>query len=86
MRTTVDIPDELYHQAESTAAREGIPVGILIAQALRVALNRTPPADRGRIVFPLHHSARPGALSAAQVKAAEETVFQQEDIARGCTM
>jgi hypothetical protein len=82
MRTNVDIPDELFQQAESKAAREGIPVGHLIAEALRLALGETPLAGRQRIAFPLHHSARPGALSVGEVRAAEETVTQQEDAAR----
>ena len=67
MRTAVDIPDELYHQAESKASWEGVPVGDLIAQALRLALGQPPLAGRQRIAFPLHHSARPGTLSDTQV-------------------
>ena len=82
MRTTVDIPDELYQQAESKAAREGIPVGHLIAQALRLALGQTPMGGRQRIAFPLHHSARRGTLSVEQVRAAEEAAARQEDAAR----
>lgn len=83
MRTTFDIPDELYQQAESKAAREGIPVGDLIAQGLRLALRETPVAGRQRIAFPLIHSARPGTLGVEQVRAAEEAAAQQEDAARG---
>ena len=82
MQTTIEIPDELYRQAESRAAREGIPVGELIAQGLRLALGRTPPAGRRRISFPLHRSTRPGALSVESVCAAEEAAAQQEDSAR----
>jgi len=82
MRTTVDIPDELYQQAESKAAREGVPVGDVIAQALRVALREAPLAGRRRIAFPLVHSARPGTLGVEQVRAAEEAAAQQEDTAR----
>ena len=82
MRTIVDIPDDLYQQAELKAAREGIPVGLLIAQALRLALGQMPRAGRQRIAFPLHHSARPGTLSVEQVRAAEEAAVQQEDAAR----
>jgi hypothetical protein len=82
MRTTIDIPDELFQQAESRAAREGIPVGYLIAEALRLALGDAPSTGRRRIAFPLHHSARPGALSVGEVRAAEETAAQQEDAVR----
>jgi hypothetical protein len=83
MQTTVDIPDELYQQAESKAAREGVPVGQLIAQALRLALDETRVGGRQRIGFPLHHSACPGTLSVGQVRAAEEAAARQEDAARG---
>jgi hypothetical protein len=82
MRTTVDIPDELYRQAESKAAREGVPVGDLIAQALRRALGESPVAGRQRIAFPLIHSAQPGTLGVEQVQAAEEAAAKQEDAAR----
>jgi hypothetical protein len=77
MRTTVDIPDELYQQAESKAAREGIPMGRLIAQALRRALSEPAVIPRQRIAFPLHHSARPGTLNNEQVGAAEYRPGQQ---------
>ena len=82
MRTTLDIPDELYQQAESKAARDGVPVGHLVAEALRLALGQSPPACRQRTAFPLHHSARPGTLSVEQVRATEAVVAQQEDAAR----
>ncbi len=83
MRTNVDIPDELYRQAESKAAQEGIPMGALIAQGLRLALSEMRMGGRERIAFPLHHSARPGALTVEDVRAAEEGAAQQEDAVRG---
>ncbi len=86
MRATVEIPDELYQEAESKAAQEGIPVGDLIAQVLRLALGEARPIGRQRIAFPLQHSARPGALSAGAVRAAEEAVAEQEDVARAGTL
>ena len=86
MRTTVDIPDELYVQAESKAAREGIPVGDLIARVLRLALAEAPLSGHQRIAFPLLHSAQPGALSVAEARAAEDAASQQEDTARGSTL
>lgn len=86
MGTTVHIPDELYKQAESMAAREGIPVAELVARGLRLALDATRLAARGRVVFPLHHSARPGVLSLERVRAAEEAAARQEDDARAGTV
>jgi hypothetical protein len=79
MLTTIDIPDELFLQAEAKAAQKGVPVGDLIAQALHLALVETSAAGRHRIAFPLHHSARPGTLSFEEVRTAEETTTQQED-------
>ncbi len=83
MRTTVEIPDDLYRQAESKAAREGIPVGDLIAQGLRLALGKSPLPKGRRISFPLHHSNHPGALSVETVRAAQQAAANQEDAARG---
>jgi hypothetical protein len=43
---------------------------------------QTPRAARGRIAFPLIHSAQPGTLSSEAVRAAEEAAILQEDRAR----
>jgi hypothetical protein len=82
MRTTVDIPEDLYRQAQSKAAQTGIPVGELVACVLRRALGETPPGKRQRMSFPLVHSARPGVLSVQQVPDAEEAAALQEDATR----
>jgi hypothetical protein len=82
MRTTVDIPDDLYQVADAAAAREGIPLHDLITQGLRLAVGETRPAGHGRIGFPLLHSARPGTLNAEEVRAAENHAIEQEDAAR----
>ncbi len=34
MKTTVDIPDALFRQAKSAAAEQGIPLRVLISEAL----------------------------------------------------
>lgn len=86
MQTVVDIPDDLYRQADVVAAREGIPLRDLIAQGLRLALGETRPAGHQRVAFPLVHSACPGALSVEGVLAAEESLSKQEDAARAGTM
>jgi hypothetical protein len=82
MQTTVDIPDELFRQAESQAARDGIPVDHLIARALRVALGGAPLPGRRRVAFPLIHSAQPSTLSVEEVHAAEQRAAAGEDAAR----
>jgi len=76
----------LYQQAESKAAREGIPVDDVMAHALRSALGETHKGSHQRIAFPLHHSVRPRTLGGDEVRAAEEATAQQEDAARAGTL
>jgi plasmid stability protein len=63
MRTTVDIPDRVYRQLKSRAAREGRSTRALILKAVQEVLK----ADRrkgGRPVsLPIVRSRRPGALA-----------------------
>ena len=80
MRTTVDIPDDLYRQAKSEAALRGKRLRELMEEGLRRVLGlpvRAPGA--GRIEFPLHHSRHPGALSLADVDRGEEEVRLDAD-------
>ena len=44
MKTTVEIPDALFREAKSYAARRGVPFREVVAQGLRLALepSRTP--------------------------------------------
>lgn len=86
MQTIVELPEDLYRRAESTASREGIPVDVLIAKALQVALGQSAPASGQRITFPLHHSSRPGTLTVEQIAAAEDGMNHDEDAARAGTM
>ena len=62
MRTTVDIPDGLYRQLKSRAAREGSSTRALILRAVKQILK----ADRrkaGRPVsLPIVRSKRPGTV------------------------
>ncbi len=75
MKTTVEIPDELFREAKATAARNGSKLKDLVADGLRLALGQVPPTKR-RSRFPLIPG-RPGAarLTAAhvdEVEAAED--------------
>jgi metal-responsive CopG/Arc/MetJ family transcriptional regulator len=84
MRTTVDIPDDLYRQAETVAASRGIPVRELIVEALRLVLT-TPwvAQETRRVRFPLIRSVRSGSMSVDAVRRAEEQSFVDEDSSRG---
>ena len=82
MRTAIEIPDDLLELARQSAARVGIAVDEVIAQALRVALATTPRAGGKRTAFPLHHSQSKGTLTAGDVRAAMDATDIEEDAAR----
>jgi hypothetical protein len=86
MRTTVNLPDDLLEQAKAQAAQEGLRLRDLIERGLRLALAETRQGKTRRLTFPLLRSSRPGALTAAAVRAAEETAAQQEDASRADVM
>lgn len=80
MRTTVDIPDELYRQAKSQAALQGVRLRDLIEDGLRRVLGMPSAREKPRRVkFPLHRSRQPGALSAQDVRKAEDQAVLDED-------
>ncbi len=84
MRTTVDLPDDLYRQAKAEAALRGTPVRDLIEEGLRRVLASPSIAQEARRVsFPLIHSARPGSMSVDAMRRAEEQSFADEDLSRG---
>lgn len=62
MRTTVDIPDSLYRELKSKAAREKRSVKQLILRGVEVELRGKVKKRRRRVTFPLVPSKRPGTL------------------------
>jgi hypothetical protein len=82
MRTTIEIPDDLFQKAKAQAALEGVRLRDLIERGLRLALAEPTPSAPRRVHFPLHRSRRPGALSAVDVRRAEEQVQRDEDASR----
>jgi hypothetical protein len=82
MRTTIEIPDDLFRKAKAQAALEGVQLRDLIERGLRLALADPAPSVHRRVNFPLHRSRRPGALSAIEVRRAEEQVQRDEDASR----
>ncbi len=85
MRTTVDLPDDLYRQAKAQAALAGVHLRDLVEEGLRTVLGGLPKAESPRrVVFPLHHSRNPGVLSVKDVRKAEtEAERRHEDVGRG---
>ncbi len=75
MRTTVDIPDPLYRELKSRAAREGCSVKELILRGVEGELHVTHKPRRKRIVLPLIASKRPGTLELDNAKIFEIIPF-----------
>lgn len=46
MKTTLEIPDNLFRQAKAAAARQGIPLCELVTEAIADRLGRKPDQDR----------------------------------------
>ena len=62
MRTTVDIPDSLYQELKSKAAREKRSVKEIILRGVESEVDSRSKKKRRRVVLPLIRSKRPGAL------------------------
>jgi len=75
MKTTVEIPDELFREAKATAARDGCKLKDLVVEGLRIVLGKSKPAGR-LLKFPLIPGNPKSALLTAarvrEVEAAEE--------------
>ena len=63
MRTTIDIPDEMYRELKSRAALEGATVKQLILRSVARDQEQARPArPRRRLTFPLVQSKEPKSL------------------------
>jgi hypothetical protein len=60
MRTTVDIPDGIYRQLKSRAAREGSSTRALILKGVKSVLKADRPKAEVRVSLPIVRSKRPG--------------------------
>jgi hypothetical protein len=75
MRTTVDIPDALYRQLKSKAAREKCSVKELILRGVEVELRARRRRRSRSVVFPLVPSTLPGTLDIDNAKISELIPF-----------
>jgi len=79
MKTTVEIPDELFREAKATAARNGSKLKDLVADGLRLVLGKPKPGGR-HLRFPLiPGSAGTARLTAARVSEVEAVEDRDED-------
>ncbi len=66
MRTTLDLPDELFRELKATAARRGTSLKTLLRKAVEEELARAAmPHKQRRLRFPLLNSRQPGTLDLA---------------------
>lgn len=75
MRTTVDIPDHVYRELKSKAARENRTVKELILQSVEVELRVRPRKRSRRVSLPLIASKAPGTLEIDNVRIYEIIPF-----------
>ena len=68
MRTTVDIPDALYRELKSKAAREKRSVKELILRSVEVELRPRSKKRTRRVIFQLVPSKAPGTLDIDNAK------------------
>ncbi|KAA6458184.1 hypothetical protein DYQ86_19880 [Acidobacteria bacterium AB60] len=63
MRTTVDIPDDIYRDLKIKAVQEKLPVRQIILRSIQRELGANESQPVRKLQLPLIHSARPGTLS-----------------------
>ncbi len=80
MKTTIEIPDELFREAKARAATEGIKLKDLVADALSARLRAPSNSQKRRARFPIiRNKAGSGRITDEMVNAAAEQM-QTEDI------
>ena len=62
MRTTIDIPDQLYRRLKARAAREGRPAKALILQGVDRVLADDARPTAARVRLPIVDGKRPGSI------------------------
>jgi hypothetical protein len=74
MRTTIDIPDALYRELKSKAAREGRSVKeVILGSVQEKLMGRLP--KTARVTLPIVASKRPGTLDLDNAKISEIIPF-----------
>lgn len=85
MKTTLEIPDDIFREAKAKAATEGRKLKDLVADALRAAIRQQPAEGRGLRTtrFPILKSSKPGALTVEEVRRAEVEMEKEAEVPGG---
>jgi hypothetical protein len=75
MRTTVDIPDQIYRDLKVKAAREGKPVRLIVLRGIKRELDEGEKGNIRRLKLPLIRSSEPGTLELTNEQIDELTAF-----------
>jgi hemolysin activation/secretion protein len=75
MRTTVDIPDQLYRRLKGRAAREGRSAKELILRGVEQVLANERRSPGLRVTLPIVRSKRPGSVALDNVRIYEVILF-----------
>lgn len=79
MKTTIEIPDELFREAKARAAMNGIKLKDLITDALRTKLHAVPAPKGHRVKFPIIEGNPDGPrITDEIVNAAIEDMYREE--------
>lgn len=66
MKTTLEVPDDLFREAKVKAAAEGLRLKDVVAEGLRLVLRgKARAGTRRRVVLPLIKTGKPGSLRIA---------------------
>ena len=83
MRTTVELPDRLFREAKSKAAKEGVPLKALFTRALEREIESPKMSPKVRLQFPLvHRDIDPAILLPALTKQQIGEILDAEEVHR----
>jgi hypothetical protein len=87
MRTTIDIPDDLFRRAKAEAALQGVRLRDLIERGLRQVLSGSMQGTRPRrVAFPIVLSRDPGTLSPDSIRKVQDAARLDEDAGHAGTL
>jgi hypothetical protein len=75
MRTTIDIPDEMYRELKIKAAREGTTIREILLEGLEMVTQGKQTLHRTRFEIPVIRSKRPGTLHLTNEQIDDLTAF-----------